>query len=54
MPVSYTHLDVYKRQPDDLFDSGKEPSRQGQIGFRLEARSSAILLTDGGEVLRDN
>jgi hypothetical protein len=47
-------VDTSRTAPDDLFDSGKEPSRQGQIGFRLEARSSAILLTDGGEVLRDN
>lgn len=38
----------------DLFDPGKEPSTQGQIGFRLEPRSSAIFLSDGGEVLCDN
>jgi glycogen operon protein len=47
-------VDTSRTAPDDLFDSGKEPSMQGQIGFRLEARSSVILLTDGGEVLRDN
>ena len=40
--------------PHDLFDSGKEPSLQGQTGFRLEPRSSAILLTDNGEVPHDN
>ena len=38
----------------DLFDPGKEPSTRGQIGFRLEPRSSAILLSDGGEVLCGN
>jgi glycogen operon protein len=47
-------VDTSRTAPDDLFDSGKEPSMQGQIRFRLEPRSSAILLTDGGEVLRDN
>ena len=46
--------DTSRSAPDDIFDSGKEPSMHGQIGFRLEARSSAILLSDGGEVLRDN
>lgn len=44
-------VDTSRTAPDDLFDSGKEPSLQGQIGFRLEPRSSAILLSDGGEVL---
>jgi hypothetical protein len=47
-------VDTSRTAPDDLFDSGKEPSLQGQIGSRLEPRSSAILLTAGGEVLRDN
>jgi isoamylase len=47
-------VDTSRTAPDDLFDSGKEPSMQGQIGFRLEPRSSAILLTDSGEVLHDN
>jgi glycogen operon protein len=47
-------VDTCRTSPDDLCDSGKEPSMQGQIGFRLEPRSSAILLTDSGEVLRDN
>jgi isoamylase len=46
-------VDTSRPAPDDLFDPGKEPSLQGQIAFRLEPRSSAILLTDGGEVLRD-
>jgi len=47
-------VDTSRTAPDDLFDSGKEPSMQGQIVFRLEPRSSAILLTDAGEVLLDN
>jgi glycogen operon protein len=46
--------DTSRTSPDDLYDSGKEPSTQGQIGFRLEPRSSAILLTGGSEVLREN
>jgi glycogen operon protein len=47
-------VDTARTAPDDLFDPGKEPSMQGQIGFRLEPRSSAILLTDSGEVLHGN
>jgi len=47
-------VDSSRTAPDDLFGSGKEPSMPGQIGFRLKPRSSAILLTDAGEVLRDN
>jgi glycogen operon protein len=47
-------VDTSRTAPDDLCDPGKEPSLQGQIGFRLEPRSSAILLTDSNEVLRDN
>ena len=47
-------VNTSRTAPDDLFDPGKEPSMQGQISFRLEPRSSAILLTDGGEVLHDN
>jgi glycogen operon protein len=51
-------VDTSRAAPDDLFDPGKEPSMKGQVGFRLEPRSSAILLTDGGmnsgEVLHDN
>ena len=39
-----------RNAPDDLFESGKEPSIQSQVTFRVEPRSSAILLTDGGEV----
>jgi len=47
-------VDTSREAPYDLFDPGKEPLIQGQNGFRLEPRSSAILLADGGEVLRDN
>ena len=47
-------VDTSRTAPNDLFDSGKEPSLQGQIGFRLEPRSSAILISDGGEVPGDN
>jgi isoamylase len=43
-------IDTSRSAPENLFDPRKEPSMQGQIGFRLEARSSAILLTDEGEV----
>ena len=42
--------DTARIAPDDLFEAGKEPSLQGQISFRVEPRSSAILLTDDGEV----
>jgi isoamylase len=45
-------VDTSRSAPEDLFDAGKEPSVEGQIGFRLEARSSAILLTDANEVPR--
>jgi glycogen operon protein len=47
-------VDTSRTAPDDLFDPGKEPPMQGHISFQLEPRSSAILLTDSGEVLRDN
>ena len=47
-------VDTSRTSPDDLFDPGKEPLIQGENGFRLESRSSAILLTDDAEVLRDN
>jgi isoamylase len=43
-------VDTSRSAPDDLFEPGKEPSMQGQISFRVEPRSSAILLTDDGEV----
>jgi glycogen operon protein len=40
-------VDTSRTAPDDLYEAGKEPSMQGQISFRVEPRSSAILLTDG-------
>lgn len=46
--------DTSRTAPDDLFDPGNEPLVQGQNGFRLEPRSSAILLTDGDELFYDN
>jgi isoamylase len=47
-------VDTSRIAPDDLFDPGKEPSIPSQAGFRLEPRSSAILLTDNREVPHDN
>ena len=47
-------VDTSRTAPDDIFDSGKEPSMQGRNGFRLEPRSGAILLTDAAQVPRDN
>ena len=42
-------VDTSRSAPDDLFEDGKELSLQGQTNFRLESRSSAILLTDDGD-----
>ena len=62
MPVSYTHLDVYKRQvsdtpstPDDTGDnepaaSGKDPDRLIKIGFVF----SAIVSTDAWAQTSEN
>ena len=47
-------VDTSRTNPDDFFDPGKEPPIHSQNGFRLEPRSSAILVTDSDEVLRDN
>jgi len=47
-------VDTSRSAPDDLFEPGKEPSLEGQISFRVEPRSSAILLTDDGEVPNEN
>jgi glycogen operon protein len=47
-------VDTSRSAPHDLFEAGKEPSMQGQISFRVEPRSSAILLTDDGEVPSEN
>jgi glycogen operon protein len=46
--------DTSRPAPDDLSDPGREPSLHGQISFRLESRSSAILLTGDGEVPHDH
>jgi glycogen operon protein len=43
-------VDTSRSAPDDFYEPGKEPSLQGQISFRVEPRSSTILLTDAGEV----
>ena len=43
-------VDTSRTAPDDFYDPGKEPSLRGRISFRVEPRSSAILLTDDGEV----
>ena len=47
-------VDTSRAAPDDFFDPGKEPSLESEAGFRLEPRSSAILLLDDGEVLHGN
>jgi len=41
-------VDTSRNAPYDLYESEKEPSMQGQISFRVEARSSAIFLSDDG------
>jgi isoamylase len=47
-------VDTSRSAPDDFYEPGKEPSLQGRITFRVEPRSSAILLTDNGEVPSEN
>jgi glycogen operon protein len=47
-------VDTSRAAPNDFFDTGKEPSIEGQIGFQLEPRSSAILLTENSEATHDN
>ncbi|MGB6112397.1 MAG: hypothetical protein WBG35_14830, partial [Acidobacteriaceae bacterium] len=47
-------VDTSRSAPDDLFESGREPSLQGENTFRVESRSSAILLTDAVEVPNEN
>jgi len=41
-PAAHTSRTV----PDDLLEAGLEPSLQGEISFRVEPRSNAILLTE--------
>jgi glycogen operon protein len=43
-------VDTSRAAPDDLHEPGKEPSMQDRFTFLVEPRSSAILLTDNGEV----
>lgn len=40
-------VDTSRSAPDDLYEPGKESSLQSQMSFRVEPRSSVILLTDG-------
>jgi hypothetical protein len=40
-------VDTSRLAPDDVYEPGKEPSMQDQISFRVEPRSSAILLARG-------
>jgi glycogen operon protein len=47
-------VDTSRTAPGDLFDPGNEPSVPGESGFRLEPRSSAILLTYSGEATHEN
>jgi glycogen operon protein len=47
-------VDTSRTAPGDLFEASKEPSMRGHISFRIEPRSSAILLTDDGEVPSEN
>ncbi len=51
-------VNTARSAPDDIFEAGKEPSLQGQISFRVEPRSSAILLTgnlaDNAKVQSEN
>lgn len=47
-------VDTSLAAPCDFPDAGKGPPVPGQTGFRLEARSSAILMTDDCEVINDN
>jgi glycogen operon protein len=37
-------VDTSREAPGDLFEPGQEPSMQGQVGFHVGPRSSAILL----------
>jgi hypothetical protein len=47
-------VDTSQCAPDDFYEPGNEPSLQGQIRFRVEPRSSAILLTGDAEVPNEN
>ncbi len=47
-------VNTSRAAPDDFFDPGNEPSLEGEVGFRLEPRSSAILLMYNSEVQHDH
>jgi isoamylase len=40
-------IDTSRQAPEDLYEPGEEPSMQDQVDFRVEPRSSAILLARG-------
>jgi isoamylase len=42
--VWHLAVDTFRSAPDDLFESGKEPSLRGETTFRVGPRSSAVLL----------
>ena len=47
-------VDTSQSSPNDLFEPGNEPFVGRHTCFRLEARSGAILVAAGSEVVRDN
>lgn len=47
-------VDTSRSAPDDFYEPGKEPVLPDSITFRVESRSSAILVTHDGEVPREN
>ena len=44
LPVSYTHLDVYKRQPIDRIFGGRSSSVGGFFGVLVSSESAGVLL----------
>ena len=44
--VSYTHLDVYKRQAESIEESGEAADRQGEITVRTIAPASIEIVED--------
>jgi glycogen operon protein len=47
-------VDTSRSAPDDFYEPGNELLLRDQFGFRVAPRSSAILLTDDGEVSGEN
>ena len=43
-PVSYTHLDVYKRQDLEIIDAEKNPDMARQFGIM---QAPTLVITDG-------